>query len=83
MPVNVRALTPTIAEYNNQPLCYNCANNDRQGIDRLKCCEEQMDKTKYPNLVTPDYMFEDDTNVRLENEDNFTSKGYSPTKTNF
>jgi len=83
MPVNVRALIPTIAEYNNQPLCYNCANNDRQGIDRLKCCEEQMDKTKYPNLVTPDYMFEDDTNVRLENEDNFTSKGYSPTKTNF
>ncbi len=83
MPVNVRALTPTIAEYNNQPLCYNCADNDRQGIDRLKCCEEQMDKNKYPNLVTPDYMFENDTLIRLENESYFTSNGYSPTETNF
>ena len=80
MPVNVRALTPTIAEYNNQPLCYNCIRDDCQGLECLKCCEEQMDKNKYPNLVTPDYMFENDNSIRLENESFFSSMGYSPTE---
>ena len=83
MPVNVTAITPTMAQYNNQPLCYNCRKNNCEGLECLKCCDDQMDKNKYPNLVTPDYMFENDTTVRLENESYFTTKGYSPTKTNF
>lgn len=45
----------------HKPYCYNC----RIGADGMPgsagpCCDEQRNKTLYPNLVGPDYMFPGD-----------------------
>jgi len=53
------------------PLCYNCTNttvnvgkNSLTGEPFGKCCDEQKDKTKYPNLITPDYVYNGDEQTR-------------------
>jgi hypothetical protein len=44
-----------------KPLCYNCKGDKLRDIsDPDNCCEEQNDKTKYPFLKTPDYVFDND-----------------------
>lgn len=47
-----------------QPLCYNCQTNNI-GIGSLGfCCDDQKDSLKYPNLLSPDYAFDDDKQIR-------------------
>ena len=41
------------------PFCYNCVDS----IDG-NCCEDQKDKTKYPNILSPDYAFDLDSMER-------------------
>lgn len=55
----------TSADPANKPLCYNC----RIGSDGMPgsigpCCEEQLNKELYPNLVSPDYAFPSDPLLR-------------------
>ena len=60
------------------PLCYNC-NPDTSimyGDGTLGfCCEDQNDKSKYPQLITPDYAFDNDQDLRIKYFDNLRLKG--------
>lgn len=49
-----------------EPLCYNCEPNDIwKPITKLgKCCSQQFDKNKYPNLNGPDYAYPNDSTDR-------------------
>ncbi len=52
----------------NKPQCYNC----RIGLDGMPggagpCCDEQRNKTLYPHLTSPDYMFPGDQIERGQN----------------
>ena len=60
MPTNVKRIGFREYDKNIPPFCYNC-NNPTE----FECCEEQKDRDLYPNLKSPDYMFENDTNDRL------------------
>jgi hypothetical protein len=55
------------------PLCYNCEKDKRLFSNQTVgfCCDDQNDKDKYPNLITPDYVFKDDFNLRMKYKDNF------------
>lgn len=51
----------------HKPWCYNC----KIGADGMPgsigpCCDEQYDKDKYPNLVTPDFAFPSDELERMQ-----------------
>ena len=51
-------------------ICYNCKkekDSECEGLNCNKCCEEQKDKSKYPNLSSPDYAFDRDFNERIKN----------------
>ncbi|NDC94946.1 hypothetical protein EB118_11875 [bacterium] len=57
------------------PLCYNCKTN-LVGTGTLgDCCKQQMDKTVYPSLSSPDYAYLQDTNIRKKYEKEFGDKG--------
>lgn len=67
----------------NDIICYNCKKDDSQtcvGLNCNKCCEEQKDKTKYPNLNGPDYAFEKDFSDRIKHTNIFRKKNVSPIK---
>ena len=67
----------------NDIICYNCKKDKDstcQGLNCNKCCEEQKDKIKYPNLVSPDYSFEKDFNQRVMSRDHFEKKNMAPIK---
>ena len=38
----------------------NCKKNNCLGTECFTCCEEQLDRKKYPNLKSPDYIFKND-----------------------
>lgn len=60
------------------PLCYNC-NKDTSimyGVGTLGfCCDDQNDKSKYPQLITPDYAFDGDQDARIKYFDDLRLKG--------
>ena len=67
----------------NDIICYNCNKEDNQtcvGLNCNKCCEEQKDKSKYPNLNGPDYAFEKDFSDRIKHSKLFRKKNISPIK---
>ncbi len=67
----------------NDIICYNCKKeNDKTciGLNCNKCCEEQKDKSKYPNLNGPDYAFEKDFSDRIKHTNIFRKKNISPIK---
>lgn len=62
------------------PLCYNCdpQSSRMYGQGTLGfCCEDQNDKTKYPMLITPDYAFDGDKELRNKYSDRFAFRGLS------
>ena len=59
LPVNMVSVSPHFYDETKKPMCYNCLGNNNY------CCEEQKDKSKYPNLVSPDYAFLGDQNLRI------------------
>ena len=61
-------------------ICYNCKNENCVGLNCNKCCEEQKDKSKYPNLEGPDYAFEKDYNDRIKYNKDFKKKNLLPIK---
>ena len=82
MPVNVNLLG--YKKFNNTPLCYNCIKDDYcKGLNCNMCCEEQKNKKIYPNLKSPDYVFENDFNERLNYSNLFKDNNYSPIQLSF
>lgn len=52
----------------DKPFCYGCKiGADGSSGGAGPCCDEQRNKTLYPNLVTPDYMFAGDPLERGQN----------------
>ena len=41
--------------------CYNCKNIRNDGTS---CCMDQQNRIKYPDLKSPDYIFEEDYQYR-------------------
>lgn len=81
LPLNMKLITPTNEDKNSIPLCHNCIPKPNcKGLDCAKCCDEQNDKTKYPNLITPDYAYPNDKSSRLDQQNKFISKKLSPFK---
>ncbi len=74
----------------SKPLCYNCKLktetitadgysiiNDREcnGIECNKCCDIQHSKSIYPNLKSPDFVFENDQIERTKHKDLLMANG--------
>ena len=81
MPVNVKPVGFKQYLPDTKPMCYNCKKtNNCIGIECNKCCDEQKDKEKYPDLNGPDYVFSNDFNQRIKYSKAFTDKNLSPIK---
>lgn len=80
VPINIRLLTPTIADPDSRALCHNCKPSECSGVKCSECCLAQI---YYSGLKSPDYAFENDFNERMENKEEFENKGYSPFKLSF
>jgi hypothetical protein len=85
MPINLKRFGFKQINDNkiNDIICYNCrkdSNNNCKGLNCNKCCEEQKDKTKYPNLISPDYAFEKDFKDRISQRKYFDNKNLAPIK---
>lgn len=63
LPLNMKRLTYRYysLQPEHAPLCYNCKQSNKL-LDY--CCNDQNNLSKYPNLKSPDYAFENDLNVR-------------------
>jgi hypothetical protein len=57
-----------------KPLCYNCKSNLFGEGSLGFCCDEQNDKEKYPELITPDYAFIGDNILRKKYADTLAQK---------
>jgi hypothetical protein len=61
-------------EVDLQPVCYNCK-TDTIGQGTLgRCCDKQLNRDEYPELLTPDYAFEGDELLREKYSNLFTEK---------
>ena len=58
-----------------RPLCYNCKGNLFGEGSLGFCCDDQNDKEKYPELITPDYAFIGDNVLREKYADSLAQKG--------
>ena len=58
MPLNVTPIG--FKHFKGNPICYNCSNNNCQGIKCNECCNDQKNPNLYPLLNSPDYVFEND-----------------------
>ena len=61
MPVGLKQLSPRKFINLDKVACHNCKT-------KIDCCIEQQDKSKYPNLKSPDYYFKNDTDLRMKNK---------------
>ena len=61
------------------PVCYNCKSDKRLFANNTLgfCCNDQKDKSLYPNLVTPDYVFKDDEDIRENYKDQLSIQNLS------
>jgi hypothetical protein len=74
----------------DKPLCYNCKMKDEvitangntiikervcTGIECNKCCDIQHSKNIYPNLKSPDFVFENDQTERVKYKDMLEQSG--------
>ena len=60
-----------------KPICYNCQKDENRecvGFNCNQCCDQQTNKDKYPNLVTPDFAFTNDKNDRIKHQEHLESK---------
>lgn len=83
MPVNIKTLG--YKEYNesgeNAAVCYNCDYKPGcKGIECSQCCEDQKDISLYPNLVSPDYAYNNDYFERIKHTKKFREKDMAPIK---
>lgn len=76
LPINMKSLSPHFYDYkeHNKPYCYNCKEGN------YMCCDEQMDKTKYPLVKSPDYAFPNDYKLRYKYRDILKKNGLTYSK---
>jgi len=64
LPSNMEPVGYHYFRPNKKPLCYNCKTSHNKAYDKFgeidTCCDEQNNRSKYPNLNSPDYAFEND-----------------------
>jgi hypothetical protein len=60
MPSNIERIGYHYYDTTYKPYCHNCDRKNCLGDDCFTCCEEQMDRNKYPKLKSPDYIFKND-----------------------
>lgn len=60
MPLNVKRLSHHYYDTTTKPFCNNCKKKKCLGTECFKCCGDQLDRKKYPNLKSPDYIFKND-----------------------
>lgn len=53
-PLGLKRLSPR--KYTGTPICYNC--------NEFNCCEKQKERKLYPKLNSPDYVFNNDRDIR-------------------
>jgi len=61
------------------PMCYNCNTTEWQPVTELgRCCQDQMDRQRYPGLKGPDYAYADDQEDRMNhfNQMKYRVDGY-------
>ena len=83
MPVNIIPIGYKQFENSdkNNAFCYNCKKKKNcTGKDCNMCCDEQKDFKKYPNLITPDYAFNNDFDERINHSSSFIEKNMNPIK---
>ena len=83
MPVNVSLFGYREYSSNADAICYNCEKDKKpgcKGIECNMCCEDQTDKSLYPQLNGPDYAFENDFQDRINKSDIFRENNISPIK---
>jgi hypothetical protein len=86
MPVNLKTFGYKQIDDNklDDIICYNCekigSKKGCRGLNCNKCCEDQKNKSLYPNLASPDYAFPNDFNDRIKNKNSFIKKNMSPIK---
>ena len=65
LPSNMELVGYHYFRPNKKPLCHNCGNRNFEKYGDIDtCCDEQYNKEKYPELKSPDYTFEKDTETR-------------------
>ena len=57
MPLGLTNISPHHYNKNDIAICHNC----KKGV---YCCDKQNNKKEYPNLISPDYAFEEDSKIR-------------------
>mgnify|MGYP001260123777 CR=1 FL=1 len=57
MPIGAESASPTRFVSYDTIICSQC----KKGVN---CCEKQTDRTLYPKLLSPDYRFKNDSNIR-------------------
>lgn len=68
MPKGIKAVGYHYYQKNdiNNPLCYNCDTTEWSPNTKIgTCCSEQENREKYPHLSSPDYVYPNDHNDRL------------------
>lgn len=76
MPLNIKQQGYRFfsSEPQNKPLCYNCKTDKINNGSLGKCCDKQLNKEDYPELLTPDYAFPNDNLLRKKYNDIFQEK---------
>lgn len=76
MPLNIKkqgyrfySLDPKFS-----PLCYNCKTDTVNDGTLGTCCDKQLDKTEYPELLSPDYAYPNDKMLRNKYKNIFDEK---------
>ena len=75
IPLNMKLLGYKIysPDPQHKPLCYNCKENKIGKGSLGFCCDDQT-TNNYKNLDSPDYAFQNDSEIRKSYEDNFRLK---------
>lgn len=73
MPVGVERKGVRYYDGVEKAVCRNCKEEDKFN----NCCEKQKERSRYENLESPDYAFENDITARNQYLDIFTKKNIS------
>ncbi len=70
MPLGVDRVGYKKIQKPNTPMCYNCQDKSQIGLNKHKCCHQQLNviNSETSNLKSADYMFYNDSKIRKDNK---------------
>ena len=70
MPLGVDRVGYKKIQKPNTPMCYNCQDKSQIGLNKHKCCHQQLNviNSGPSNLKSADYMFYNDSKIRKDNK---------------